>query len=297
MPSDEDGSEKSYKFDELSPEAKKRAIEKWREKGWDWDDFDTTQLTEVFEARLEELGLPNENVHWSLISAQGDGVSFEGKIDIQEYLKKHNLLRKYASLFAPAYEQPTEQLVGPKQRDQAEAVARSVETLGLLTEVRKGTSCFYVDVFENGNKMDWMATFCVGKKRGRRDNVSVESESGAGTGAWLLKRAGERFASDMGQMNYDIPMNMMGFRIISSSRYYSMSLEYDVGISENWLSPEQKRDFEDLHEYIKEQVDDAADELMRMGQSEIEYRSSDESITETLEANDYDFDEDGDMIS
>lgn len=294
MANDED--ERTYKFDELSPDAKEHAIEKWREKGWAWDDNDTEALTDTFKEDLETLGLPHDKVHWQLNYAQGDGVSFEGKIDIKEYLKKQNLLRDYASLFAPAFEEEgTGRPVGQKQQDQAEGLAGSLESLGFMTRVRRGKDCFYVDVFENSDKMERLATFCVGVKRGRQDNVSVESETESGNGAWLLKRATQRSANIERRSNYDIPMEMLDFRITSSSRYYSVNVEYELNIPEDWLSPEQKRDLEALYEHIKDYVEGVAKDLQRQGYAEIEYRSSDEVITDNIENGDYVFNEDGDM--
>ncbi len=288
----------TYKFDELSPEAKKRAIEQWREKGWAWDQSDTETLTEEFKNDLESLGLPHDNVHWQLSYAQGDGVAFEGQINVKEYLKKNNLLRDYASLFAPAFEeQAVGRPVGQKQQGQAEGIASSLESLGFMTKVRRGKDCFYVDVFEMNGKLERLATFCVGVKRGRQDNISIESESESGNGAWLLKRAGERFANIERRTNFDIPIEMLDFRVTSSSRYYSMSVEYELNIPEDWLSPEQKRDLEALDEHIKDHVERVAKDLQHQGYAEIEYRSSDEAITDNLENNDYEFDEDGDMIS
>src|SRR5271166_349954 len=266
----DDEDEKTYKFDELSPDAQEHAIEKWREQGWDWDDHDTKQLTEFFGQELEALGLPNENVHFSLGHVQGDGVSFEGKLDVKEYLKKQNLLRDYASLFAPAFEEEAVgRLVGQKQQGQAETLAGSLERLGFMTRVRRGKDCFYVDVFKDNDKMDRLATFCIGVKRGRQDNVAVESETESGNGVWLLKRAAQRSANVEKRTNYDIPMEMLDFRITSSSRYYSMDVEYELNIPEDWLSPEQKRDLEALYEHIKDHIRDVASDLADKGYKEI----------------------------
>jgi len=296
MASDEDEDEKAYKFSELSPDAQEHALERWREKGWAWDDGDTEMLTETFKEDLEALGLPHDNVHWQLSYSQGDGVAFEGNLDVGEYLKKNKLLRDYASLFAPAFEEKdVGRPVGHRQQGQAEDIAGSLERLGFMTRVRHGKDCFYVDVFEANGKVERLATFCVSVKRGRQGNVSVESESESGNGAWLLKRAGERFTSVERRTNYDIPMDMLSFRITSSSRYYSMNVEYELNIPDDWLSPEQKRDLEALHEHIKEHVEGVASDLRRQGYEEMEYKASDEAITETIEANDYDFDENGNM--
>ena len=80
-----------YKFEELSPEAKKRAIEEYKNRGWDWDEHDTDALKEYFEQELEGLGLPNGDVRWSLSYSSGDGVAFYGKVDIKEYIIRSDI--------------------------------------------------------------------------------------------------------------------------------------------------------------------------------------------------------------
>lgn len=92
----------SYKFHELSPKAKERAIEKGRQ--WLWDDVDAKDLTEWFSERLEEVGLPSEDVRWRLSYSQGDGVAFYGKMDLEEYVAKNKLKSKYKDLFKDDFE-------------------------------------------------------------------------------------------------------------------------------------------------------------------------------------------------
>jgi hypothetical protein len=54
--------------------------------------------------------------------------------------------------------------------------------------------------------------------------------------------------------------------------------------------------FQALEEDVKEWVKDTSRELEKIGYDEIEYRGSDEAISETLIANEYEFDEDGERI-
>jgi hypothetical protein len=85
-----------YTFSELSPAAQKKAIEKWRKIAS--ENFDATMLTENFQQILEEKGLPDKDIRWSLSSSQGDGVAFYGTFDIVEYIKKNKLTTKYKDL-------------------------------------------------------------------------------------------------------------------------------------------------------------------------------------------------------
>jgi len=80
-----------YKFEELSAEAKERAIEQYKNRGWDWDEHDTKMLEEYFQEELETLGLPGGDIRWRLNYSQGDGMAFYGKVDITDYVTRNNL--------------------------------------------------------------------------------------------------------------------------------------------------------------------------------------------------------------
>lgn len=72
-------------FKRLSKAAKERAIEKTIE--YLNEDLDVRAITEMFEEFLAERGFPNMQVWWRLSSCQGDGVAFEGSLDIDEIAK------------------------------------------------------------------------------------------------------------------------------------------------------------------------------------------------------------------
>jgi hypothetical protein len=66
-----------YKFDELSESAKQKAIDDYRQDGFDYDWWDA-----VYEdARQigEIIGIKIDNIYFSGFSSQGDGACFEGK--------------------------------------------------------------------------------------------------------------------------------------------------------------------------------------------------------------------------
>lgn len=85
-----------YSFEELSPKAKERAIEKWRQR--EHETFDNSLITEQFEQTLQEKGLPTDDIRWSLSSSQGDGVAFYGRFDLKEYLQKNKLSSRFTGL-------------------------------------------------------------------------------------------------------------------------------------------------------------------------------------------------------
>lgn len=71
---------KLYTFNELNPEAQAKAIERYRE-SMDWS-IESEDVTENFKYKLEELGLPTDDVEWSLSHCQGDGMAFYGYVDM-----------------------------------------------------------------------------------------------------------------------------------------------------------------------------------------------------------------------
>src|SRR5262245_36762274 len=81
---------KIYWFEELSKEAKKRAIEDFRSNpDLTWDDRDSEMLTEQFEEDLNEhYGLGKDmKANWGLSYVQGDGVCFEGWVDLKKFIE------------------------------------------------------------------------------------------------------------------------------------------------------------------------------------------------------------------
>ncbi|MER2007459.1 MAG: hypothetical protein ABS939_08395 [Psychrobacillus sp.] len=71
---------KIYKFNELNPEAQKRAIQEYRD-SIDWD-CESEIISEGFKIKLNELGLPIDDLEWRLSHSQGDGVAFYGDVDM-----------------------------------------------------------------------------------------------------------------------------------------------------------------------------------------------------------------------
>lgn len=202
-----------YKFEELSPEAKERAMEEYRNKGWDWDEHDTQMLTEYFEEQLEELGLPSGDVRWSLSYSQGDGVAFYGKVDIRDYVLKNNLATPLGFL----------SLIDALSNDEAE----------IVIEIEKSKTFHHYD--------HW--------------NTMVVTSY----------------------------VNTYGDPGIPGSKRWPRR----VG------RPVIERKTRELTEVIRKHVREISKKLEESGYREIEYKSSDEVISENIIANDYEFDEDG----
>ena len=82
-------------YGELSEEAKARARDCRREKGWTWDQCDSDQLTEFFKQELEEKwGIDEAEVSWSLGYCQGDGVSFTANLNLDKVAVKNEAVRE-----------------------------------------------------------------------------------------------------------------------------------------------------------------------------------------------------------
>ncbi len=75
-----------FSFEELSSEAKEKAISVERRLGFD-SNFMTDVILESFTEKLDEIGFPTDEIFFSLSNCQGDGVAFYGEIDIEKYLK------------------------------------------------------------------------------------------------------------------------------------------------------------------------------------------------------------------
>jgi len=85
-----------FKFNELSESAKETARNWWNES---FDENDSDIVTQPIKDKLEEFGLPSEDIRWRLASGQGDGVAFYGTVDVEEYLIKNKLKSKFRKLF------------------------------------------------------------------------------------------------------------------------------------------------------------------------------------------------------
>src|SRR5699024_8727851 len=78
---------KIYQLEELSKEAKERAIERHRnyihENFYPYSEY----ITANFQYELNNLGYPTDDIVWSLSYCQGDGVAFYGHINKDDLYK------------------------------------------------------------------------------------------------------------------------------------------------------------------------------------------------------------------
>lgn len=89
----------AYSFNELSEEAKQKAIEATRgnESYLDWDWWNC--IYDNFKRNMEQSGYEVDNIYFSGFWSQGDGACFTGSVSIDEWLKAHKLGNKYRKLY------------------------------------------------------------------------------------------------------------------------------------------------------------------------------------------------------
>ena len=75
---------KIYKFEELSKEAQREAIQNFRNIN-NSDDFWFDAILEGFKERLETIGFYNATIQFSGFWSQGDGLCFDAKIDASKF--------------------------------------------------------------------------------------------------------------------------------------------------------------------------------------------------------------------
>lgn len=85
-----------FSITELDEKAQEKAVDYLRD--LDYFGAETDDIESMFKERLEEYGLPTEQVEFSLGHRQGDGVAFYGDIDVEKLLKNIGEWDKYAWL-------------------------------------------------------------------------------------------------------------------------------------------------------------------------------------------------------
>ena len=83
---------KTYSFNELSKEVKEKVLEQERSNMYECNLY-SQFLKEDFQCTLKEKALPINDIEFSLSNCQGDGVAFYGSIELEDFLKVHNLTR------------------------------------------------------------------------------------------------------------------------------------------------------------------------------------------------------------
>lgn len=295
---EDDGGEKVYSITELSEEARKRVLEKWRYEIW--DDYDSDQLSDDFKEILSERGFTDPDVCWSLGHCQRDGVAFWGHLDAPEFFKwifsgdkRAKPFAKQAKPFVFLQDIVSIRVTNSTNDCHWNSMDVEIEVTGdemdLVPEKhRENVRRFYrqkMNVFD-----EWQY-----RKR------NIEDERNAPIREWN-KRMDER--------SRQMKKGPKEWRPSPGPRPPPLDLpiplepDIDIPVGIQRMMDKAVRTFNEMNEHIindfqtfvSEWVKDTSRELEKMGYGEMEYRQSDENIIEFLDANEFEFDEDGEKV-
>lgn len=226
----ESDEERTYSFDELSPEAKKKALENNRDiniahTGWE----DTT--IDDFEEEVKEDGINDLEVNYTGFHSQGDGASFTSNdIDTRKLFNAVGI----KSDDHLDMETPEEENSRISQNKELYDIFNDLKTLGVAKEFRN---------------------------RIKPEEIRVTIER------------------------------------IPSRYYHENTVRANVEI---WDEPdgwEEPPNFtSELEDKITDYIRGLCRKLYRYLEEDYEYQTSDEAVQETIEANDYKFDERGNIV-
>jgi len=86
-----------YNYDELSDEAKKKAVE-WAQEFLREDNFYFEDVQNDWQEKLKEFGFTDVKISFSGFWSQGDGASFTGKCDILKFIEATKQKKYYSKL-------------------------------------------------------------------------------------------------------------------------------------------------------------------------------------------------------
>lgn len=297
MPGKREREEGVFSINELSPEARKRVLEEWRYKIWGQHDSDW--LSETFKEILSERGFMDPKVYWSLSSCQGDGVAFEGYLLPPDFFKwifsgdpKAKPFVKQAKSFVFLQDLVSIKVTHSGRHYHWNSMNVEMEVVGnemdLVPEKhRADVQIWYLDkqdAFES-----WMRT----KRNIEYDrNAPIRSwDERANDRSRKIKRGPKEWRPPVGPrpepLNLPIPPEP----------------ELDIPIRIQRMMDQAVRKFSeidavvnDFETFVSGWVKDTSKELEKIGYGEMDYRQSDEAITEFLDENEFTFDENGEEL-
>jgi hypothetical protein len=87
---------KAVKFEELDDDAKEKAREWYRDGGMDYEWWDGEE--DYFKEEGKKKGFDIDTMYFTGFSSQGDGASWEGQVDLLEFIKGHNAESQYPKI-------------------------------------------------------------------------------------------------------------------------------------------------------------------------------------------------------
>ena len=229
--------EETYSFSELSPEAKKNALDNNRDINVDYEGW-SDPVIEGFKEDMEEIGIGDLEVYYTGFYSQGDGASFT-----TDYIDSTLFLNKMA-------EHDTEGLKKSQY-----------------------------------SKTPWYLS-----------KIDLEKK-GAGDYEDLIGDLTDIGIKTKGKVN---PENIKISVVSNDSRYsHENTVEAEVELEDTddleWSYQEVLEFESDLASHITSYIRNFCKQLYRSLSKDYDMLTSDESVQETIEANDYRFDEEGNL--
>lgn len=248
---------KGYTLDQLSPEARKRALEELRETDFDRSD----ELKDLFHNDLEMEFFPTQKIYFSLGYTQGDGVSFYGPFDdLKAFLKEHKLWTRFKKL---------EPYI-------------SVQIDGGRYSSAFGPGTMHVEYELNVGPEDLIPESIS-------DDIAVwEKEERARYRQWEVKT--QRRLPKEGPKEWR-PKHTEPFEARPRPPRFRKAEERARA-----KTAFMEKEAEELQAEIQDLVEDMSWRLEKMGYGEIEYWDSEEYLTEMADANDYKFSKEGEWL-
>ena len=290
----------AYTYDELNQKAKEKA-RAWYVEGMDNESYGTN---DVLTENLNEAGLSGMKVWWSLNNCQGDGVAFEGNVDVDQFLKTQENLQyqiannknRYDHLISSEHVDPAVQL-GIKATTGIDYVR---DAAGAATKNEKGGyNCFvYMRPSEDG-----AVVTAIEDLNTRPPKVRITQESDASPECierykeLALVDATVAFIKMLLERDVTLAINIKHRGRYTHWNSMEVSVEatdYGRAIDDIEDSAERNRMVEEvdntaisIQEGLKEFVKDISRNLERQGYDNIEGCTSEEAVADNITANDY----------
>lgn len=268
-----------YSFEELSDEAKERALREFRDVAWDY--VDSEHLTDMFKEDLRGWGFENPQVCWSLDYSKGDGVAFSADVNVQKYLLSRVKTDEFKDLIdvVSAYVKQEGRYCHYNSMSVNVDLEGNYEDL-LPEDVSRAISAYYRDV-------------AAVRREYEREVDRVHRERMRPIREWEARQRQ--------------PKSKKGWVPGGKPRPAERDIPFPEPPVAREMPPEladaearAKEAFQRLENladafrgHLDEDVKDISRKLEKMGYAEIEYQTSDEYIADFFVANEFEFRKDG----
>lgn len=288
---------KVYKFAELDPKVRAKVLDRFREHA-----FDPDHISEQFDNILEERGFEKPDVCWSLGHTQGDGVAFSGHVLTTPFFEwalsgddvAYTVRMKDSGVekFLPLQKRCSIKVANSDRRychwnSMDVEVNLDVNFVDLVPREMQDEVLRYLEI-----KGNLYATF-------EREKYVAERERDRPILEWRLRMEKWKRTRELGPKEWRPKPGPQPPPAEVPEPSFALP-DAPPGVPEAITKAEAEWAVLDklvssFQEYLEEWVQNVSRELEKLGYDEIEYQEADEQIIEMIEANDYEFLEDGDI--